>query len=129
MSHYFLIKTIHVGAATVSFLLFCVRLYWSIHDMSMLQRGWVKVIPHVVDTVLLLAGISLMLMLRAWPQQQAWLAVKLVGVLVYIGLGTVAIKRGHSARVRRLAGLLAIAVFVLIVGAAWTHSPWSWFGR
>ena len=127
MQYYLLLKTIHVSAASLSISLFSLRLYWSVRGMAMLQQRWVRILPHVIDTVLLLAGISLMVLLRAWPQQQPWLAAKLVGLLIYIGLGTVAIKRGRSAGVRLLAGVLAIFVFALIVGAAWLHSPWSWW--
>lgn len=127
MQFYLLLKTIHVSAASLSLSLFGLRLYWSVRDIAMLQQRWVRIVPHVIDTVLLLAGISLMVLLQAWPQQQPWLAAKLVGLMIYIGLGTVAIKRGRSAGVRLLAGLLAIAVFVLIVGAARLHSPWSWW--
>ena len=127
MQYYFLLKAIHVTAAGLSIALFSLRLYWSVRGLAVLQQRWVKIVPHVIDSVLLLAGISLMVMLRVWPQQQPWLAAKLVGLLLYIGLGTIAIKRGRSARVRLLAGVLAIFVFALIVGAAWLHSPWSWW--
>jgi len=126
VQHYILIKSVHITAASLSILLFSVRLYWSVRGHAMLQQRWVRVVPHVIDTLLLVAGISLMVMLNAWPQQQPWLAAKLVGLLVYIGLGTIAIKRGRSPGVRLAAGLLAVLTFMMIVGAAWLHSPWSW---
>ncbi|MDA3933761.1 MAG: SirB2 family protein [Gammaproteobacteria bacterium] len=126
MHYYYLLKVIHVSAAMLSIALFCLRLYWSVNGSALLQRAWVKVMPHVIDSVLLLAGVSLMLLLRAWPQQQPWLAAKLVGLLIYIVLGSIAIKYGRTARIRLLAGSAAIVVFVFIVGAAWMHSPLSW---
>ena len=127
MQLYLSIKAIHVGAASLSIALFCVRLFWSVRGMAVLQQRWVRTVPHVIDTLLLAAGIGLMLMLRAWPQQQPWLAAKLVGLLIYIALGSVAIKRGTTPARRLLAGALAIGVFALIVGAARMHSPWSWW--
>jgi len=127
VQHYILIKSVHITAASLSILLFSVRLYWSVRGHAMFQQRWVRVVPHVIDTLLLAAGIGLMLMLRAWPQQQPWLAAKLVGLLIYIALGSVAIKRGTTPARRLLAGALAIAVFALIVGAARMHSPWSWW--
>ncbi|MGL6249431.1 MAG: SirB2 family protein, partial [Billgrantia desiderata] len=79
---------------------------------------------HVNDTLLLLLGITLMTMLSMWPHQHSWLAAKLLGLLGYILLGTVAIKRGRTPMTRGLAALAAIVVFVYIMGTAMTKDPW-----
>ncbi len=126
IEHYFLIKHLHMGAAALSIGLFLVRAWWSVRESPRLQARWVKILPHLIDTVLLGLGVTLMVTLRFWPWQQPWLAAKLLALLVYIGVGTLAIKRGATPRRRGVAALLAVAVFAYMVGAAIRHSPLSW---
>ncbi|MDW5377801.1 SirB2 family protein [Halomonas sp. HP20-15] len=126
---YFLVKQIHMTAAGLSLALFCLRAWWSVRESPQLQQRWVKTLPHLIDTVLLVAGVTLMIMLRAWPTQQPWLAAKLVGLVAYIVIGTLAIKRGRTPTIRAVAALVAIAIFVYIVGAALSHHPGSWLAR
>ncbi|MBZ5486511.1 SirB2 family protein [Halomonas aquamarina] len=126
MEHYFLIKHLHMSAAALSITFFVVRAWWSVQENPRLDARWVKVLPHLIDTVLLGLGVTLMLLLSVWPWQLPWLAAKLLALLAYIGIGTVAIKRGPTPRVRALAAVLAVATFVYMVGAAIRHSPLSW---
>ncbi|RAR62198.1 MULTISPECIES: SirB2 family protein [Halomonadaceae] len=126
MSSYLLIKYLHMSAAGLSLSLFVLRAWWSVRASPRLQARWVRILPHVIDTALLTLGVSLMLMLRAWPHQQPWLAAKLLGLLAYVLLGSVAIKRGRTPAKRGLAALAAVTVFLYIVGAALHHSPLSW---
>src|SRR5690554_7790200 len=62
----------------------------------------------------------------ALPIYHPWLAAKLLALLLYIGLGTVAIKRGRSPAVRGAAALAAVMTFAYMLGAALNHSPLSW---
>ncbi|MHB0776274.1 SirB2 family protein [Halomonas sp. WWR20] len=124
---YLLIKHIHMSAAALSISLFTLRAWWSVRESPRLSQRWVRVLPHLIDTVLLTAGVTLMIMLHAWPTQQPWLAAKLVGLVAYIGVGTLAIKRGRTPRSRGLAALFAIMIFAYIVGAAIAHHPLSWW--
>jgi uncharacterized membrane protein SirB2 len=126
IEHYFLIKHLHITTAILSLLFFMVRAWWSVRESLWLQRRWVKVLPHLNDTLLLTLGVLLMVMLRMWPQHHPWLAAKLIALLVYIGLGTLAIKRGRSPAVRGAAALAAVATFAYMLGAALHHSPLSW---
>ncbi|MBB3190363.1 putative membrane protein SirB2 [Halomonas cerina] len=126
LEHYVLIKQLHVSAATLSILFFMLRAWWSVREAPILQRRWVKVVPHLVDTVLLGLGVWLMVGLSLWPQQQPWLAAKLLALVAYVVLGTLAIKRGRTPVVRGAAGLAAVAVFAYMIGAAVRHSPLSW---
>ncbi|MCC5882769.1 MAG: SirB2 family protein [Halomonas sp.] len=123
IEHYSLIKHLHMTTAVLSILFFIVRAWWSVREITLLQRRWVRVLPHVNDTLLLLLGIALMTMLSMWPHQHPWLAAKLLGLLGYILLGTVAIKRGRTPMTRGLAALAAIVVFVYIMGTAMTKDP------
>lgn len=126
MEHYFLIKHLHMTVAGLSLVFFMLRAWWSYRQSPWLGRRWVKIAPHVIDTALLGLGLWLMVALSLWPHQQPWLAAKLIALLVYIGLGTVAIKRGRSPAVRGVAGVAAVLTFLYMVGAAIRHSPLSW---
>ncbi|CAM4309821.1 SirB2 family protein [Vreelandella rituensis] len=128
MEHYFLIKHLHVTTAVLSIGFFVVRAGWSVRESPMLGRRWVKILPHVIDTSLLALGVTLMVMLSMWPHQHPWLAAKLIALVVYIGVGTVAIKRGPTPLIRGVGALVAVAVFIYMLGAALRHSPLSWVG-
>lgn len=124
--NYLLIKHLHVTAATLSILFFMVRAYWSVTENSLLQKKFVKIAPHVIDTVLLVAAI-LLAMLLGPAASQPWVLTKIVLLIVYVGVGTIAIKRGRTARSRAIAAVVAVLIFFYIVGVALKHHPASWF--
>jgi uncharacterized membrane protein SirB2 len=115
------LKQAHVAFALLSLSGFVLRGYWMMGGAAVLQRRWVKIVPHVVDTLLFVSGIGLIVALGLYPTQQPWLAAKLVALLLYIVLGTVALKRGRTYRVRVGAFFGALVVFAYIATAALTH--------
>lgn len=115
---YELLLFLHVSAVALSFSLFVVRARWSILSAPQLQRRCWRILPHVIDSFLLAIGLSLMVVLRAWPQDTPWLAAKLLALLLYIGLGSVAIKYGKTPRQKALFALLAATVFVYMLAVA-----------
>ena len=123
--NYLAIKHLHITAAVLSILFFVLRAYWSVAGSPKLQAKFVRIAPHVIDTVLLVCGIILAVMIGP---EQPWILAKLIGVVLYIVIGTIAIKRGKTAGARGLAALVAIAVFFYIVGVALYHNPMSWLG-
>lgn len=122
-SAYALVKALHVGCAAASIAFFCARFAWMLGAPERLQRKWVRVLPHVVDTVLLASAIALAVMLRNYPLTHGWLTAKVVGLPAYIALGTIALKRGRTRAIRTAAFAGAIVVFAYIVGVAVTRSP------
>ena len=124
--NYLLIMHLHVTAAGLSILFFIIRAYWSVTENALLQKKFVKIAPHVIDTVLLVAAILLSMMLGA-AAAQPWVLTKILLLLVYIGVGTIAIKRGRTPRSRAIAAIIAVLVFFYIVGVALHRHPASWF--
>ena len=122
------IKSIHVVAAAVSYALFFLRGVWMMADSPRLKQCWVRVVPHVNDTLLLAAAIWLALVIHQYPGTHAWLTAKVAGLVVYIVLGTVALKRGKTRRVRIAAWMAAQAVFLYIVAVALTHNALPFAG-
>lgn len=120
------IKTIHITSVALSYSLFFLRGVWMLRDSPRVQARWVKRTRDSVDTVLLLSAILLAWQLGYSPLEHSWLAAKICALVVYIVIGSVAMKRGKTKRTRLIAWLLAQGVFLYIVGVALTHNPMPW---
>ncbi len=118
---YLALKFIHVSCVVLTFSLFLLRGFWMLRDSAMLQQRWVKILPHVIDATLLTSAILLTLQIGQYPGVNGWLTAKVTALLLYIGLGTIAIKRGRSKQVRAAAWLGALLVFGYIVSVALTR--------
>ncbi len=124
MLSYFAVKHIHMGAAVLSIVLFLLRGTLLLrHEGAVLPR-WLRILPHLNDTVLLVAAITLLVLAGLNPLVTPWVAAKIVLLLAYILLGTLALKPRLSLARRRQAFLAAVAVVLLIVRIAATHSVW-----
>lgn len=117
------IKHIHLLCVALSGLGFFLRGLLMLADSSWLSRRWVKVVPHVNDTLLLLAALLLAALSGQYPFVNGWLTAKLLGLLAYIGLGVVALRPGRPKALRGAAWLAALAVFGWIVSVALTRQP------
>jgi len=123
---YLILKAIHMIAAMATISGFLLRGYWMLSGSEKLQHRATRIVPHVVDTVFLLSGIAMVSMLHLDPFTQPWLIAKFTGLIAYIVLGTIAIKRGKTLQVRMIALIGAVSVFAYIAGVAFTKSPFSW---
>ena len=115
------LKLVHVTAAGLSLALFVLRGAWRAVSPERLAARWVRVVPHVIDTVLLASALWL-----AWQLGSGaapWISAKVVALVAYIALGTVALKRGRTPAVRAGAFFGALATFGYIVSVAVTKSP------
>lgn len=120
---FLLLKGLHVTCALTSYTLFLLRGIWSLRDSPIMKLRWVRIVPHVVDTLLLASAIALAVAIQQYPFVDAWLTAKVAGLLLYIGLGFVALKYGKSRTIRIGAWLAAQAVFAYIVLVAINHDP------
>lgn len=118
---YLALKHLHVTCVVVSGCGFFLRGIWMLVDSPWLTRRWMKIAPHVVDTLLLGSAIGLSLTLQQYPFVHAWVTAKVLGLMAYIGLGTVALKRGRTKGWQIVAWLAALLVFAYIVSVARTH--------
>lgn len=120
---YALLKMIHVSSVILSYSLFFLRGVWLIWDSTNLRQRWVKILPHIVDTVLLTSAVFLAMTIQQNPLQDSWLTAKVAGLLLYIALGMVAIRFGKTRRTKIIAWVAAQCVFIYIVLVAVTKSP------
>lgn len=86
-----------------------------------------RVLPHIIDTVLLTSAITLAVMLAQYPLVAGWVTAKVFGLLLYIVLGTVALKRGRTRTVRVAAFAGALLTFGWIISVALTKQPAGFF--
>jgi uncharacterized membrane protein SirB2 len=120
------IKYLHISFVSLSYILFFLRGVWMLRASPLLQQRWVRIVPHIVDTALLASAITLAIQLSISPLAAPWLMAKIIALLAYILLGTIAIKRGKTKNIRIVAWLAAQLVFFYIIGVAITHDPLPW---
>jgi uncharacterized membrane protein SirB2 len=117
------LKHLHMTAVAVSFLLFFIRGIWMMRESPLIARRWVKVLPHVNDTVLLAAGLATAYRVGQYPFVDDWLTAKVFGLIAYIVLGTLALKRARTKRARIAYWVAALATFGYVVAVAVTKNP------
>jgi len=120
---YLAIKHLHLTCVGLSGSMFLLRGIWKMRDSAMLQQRWVKILPHVIDTVLLTSALTLAWWSGQYPFQQNWLTAKLLALLLYIALGTLALKRGKTPAIRLAAFVAAVLVFIYIISVALSRQP------
>jgi len=116
-----------MSCAATSLLLFVWRGISMWRGKPVQQHMWRRTVPDAVDTLLLFTGITMAVLLEIAPWEYGWLAAKLIALLVYIGLGTVAFRFGRTMLIKRSAFVAALVVFAYIVSVARSMDPWPWF--
>ncbi|MFC0074061.1 SirB2 family protein [Samsonia erythrinae] len=117
---------LHLATVGISISLFVLRFFWLCRQSPLLQQRWVKILPHINDTLLLISGIGLIILSHVYPFTfgNSWLTEKLFGVIIYILLGAIALgKRPRRLKTRALAFVSALICFGLVMLVALTQSP------
>lgn len=117
------IKHLHMTFAGLSIIGFVLRGVWMMRDSPMLGRRLVRILPHIIDTLLLVTAIALAVMIAQYPFFAAWITAKVVGLIAYVVLGMFALKYGRTKPVRIVAFFAAIVVFAWIVSVAIMKNP------
>ena len=129
MSTYMIAKVVHMTCAAVSIAGFVGRFALALHRPDILRHRVLRVIPHVNDTLLLMAAIVMLLVAQWNVLDMPWLGAKIAGLVVYIALGLVALRFGRTLRVRTIAFVGALIVFGYIVSVALHKSVAGPFAR
>ncbi len=119
---YTFIKIIHMSFAMISILGFLARGIMKINESPVVEKKLVKVLPHVIDTVLLVSAITLVVMSGQYPWVAPWVGAKVLGLIVYIGLGVVVMRTAKTRQARIIAFALALvtAAYILMVASTKT---------
>ncbi|MCE3603326.1 SirB2 family protein [Massilia sp. P8910] len=118
---YLTVKHLHMSCAALSIGLFALRGVWMLRGSAQLAQRWVKIAPHLVDTVLLASALTMVVWSGQYPFVQPWLGAKVVALVVYIVLGAVALKPGRPKQVRAIAFGAALLTVAYIVAVALTR--------
>ncbi len=117
------IKTVHVTAAIASGVLFLFRGVVAVSGSGWSMITPVRYLSYAIDIVLLIAALLLLAILSSAVYSNGWLWLKLTLLVVYIGLGTLALRRGRTPGIRRACFAAAIAVYLCIYVIARSHDP------
>ena len=120
---YLAVKYVHVISVVLSLTGFFLRGILMMRDSPLLAERWIRVVPHINDTVLLLAALSLAAMSGQYPFVVGWVTAKVLGVIAYIILGALALRDASTRRMRIACWLASLAVFGWIVSVALTRQP------
>ena len=121
---YAALKLLHIGTVLLSVGLFAGRWWLALDNSPLLQRRWLRLLPRYNDSVLLAAASGMVYLSGQYPWVAPWLTAKLLGLLLYIVLGTLALKAWRLS-VRRIAGVAALATALYIVSVAISKNAWG----
>jgi uncharacterized membrane protein SirB2 len=119
---YLALKQLHIACVLVSGAGFLLRGLFILAERPLSNR-WVRILPHLVDTVLLGSAIALAVISHQYPFVQPWLTAKVIGLLAYIACGTMALKRGKTRASRAAFFAAALLIYAYIASVALTRSP------
>jgi uncharacterized membrane protein SirB2 len=117
------IKYIHITCALLSITGFILRGIWMMRESKMLLHPVVKILPHIIDAVLLVSALILIFIIDQYPFINHWLTAKVIALLIYIFLGMAAFKWAKTKASKITYWLLAVVTFLYIVSAALTKVP------
>lgn len=116
-------KHIHMTLAVLSISLFTLRFIWTFINSNKLQAKWVKITPHIIDTLLLIIGVVMAVQYSMNPIEQLWLGEKILAVFAYIFTGYFTLKLARNKPMQIIGYLGAIGWVMLIVRLAMTREP------
>ena len=115
------LKYLHVTCVVLSISGYLLRGVWMMRASPWLQKKWVRIAPHVIDTLLLGSAILLAIEIQQYPFVQGWLTAKVLALAAYIVVGAIGLKYGRTKKIRIAAWLGAVAIFAYIVLVALTR--------
>jgi uncharacterized membrane protein SirB2 len=117
------IKLVHVGAVIASGSLFALRGSLMLARSTLANHAALRYLSYAIDTTLLTAALMLVTILHQYPFVQGWLTAKVLLLVVYIVLGSLALKRAATRRAQVGCFFAALAVFLMIASVARAHHP------
>lgn len=121
--HYLAIKYLHMLTAVLSIMLFCLRFFLLMRAPDALRGRWIKVLPHVNDTLLLFFAILLCFAIQQAPLITPWLSEKIMALILYILAAMGALKWAKSRSARNIWFIIALSLFAYIANIAVNKTP------
>jgi uncharacterized membrane protein SirB2 len=121
--YYLVLRNVHIACAILTITLFVLRGSLMLANSAWQQNVVLRYLPHAVDTVLLTTALMLTTVIQQYPFAVGWLTAKVVLLVAYIVLGSIALKRGRTRQVRVVAFVAALATVAFLVSVARAHHP------
>ncbi|WP_300456411.1 SirB2 family protein [Accumulibacter sp.] len=118
---YLILKHLHVSCVALSGTGFFLRGLLMLYRSPWRQLPLVRVLPHVIDTALLASALAMTVISAQYPFVADWLTAKLLGLVIYIACGTMALKRARTQSQRAAFFVAALFAFTYIVSVALTR--------
>lgn len=123
---YLALKHIHLFCVALSLLSHFVRGVWLFTNSSLLGKRWARLLPQIINAILLLSGMALAAYLSMSPVNQPWLIAKIIGLVAYVALGVAAFRVPDPA-VGKLLWVSGLVAFAYIVSVAFRKTPLGFF--
>lgn len=124
---YFPLRAVHIACAILTITLFTARGLLMLADYPRLQNPVLRWTPVAIDTVLLASALLLTTIIHQYPFTTGWLTAKVLLLVVYIVLGSIALRRGRTKPIRATAFVAALATVAFLVSVARAHQPLGFF--
>jgi uncharacterized membrane protein SirB2 len=121
--YYLVLRNVHIACAILTVTLFVLRGSLMLANSAWQQNVVLRYLPHAVDTVLLTTALMLTTVIQQYPFAVGWLTAKVVLLVAYIVLGSIALRRGRTRQVRVVAFVAALATVAFLVSVARAHHP------
>lgn len=122
-------KHIHMTLALLTLLSFVLRSILAFANSPLRNKKFLKITPHILDTVFLLSAITLLFKGNIYPFEHLWIMAKILGLVVYIVFGVLTMKAKSFVQ-RSVFFVLALATFAYVVKVALTKNAlffiWYW---
>jgi uncharacterized membrane protein SirB2 len=125
--YYLLLRHAHIGCAILTIALLVLRGGLMLADSPWQRHVVLRYLPHVIDTVLLITALMLTTVIHEYPFSTGWITMKVVLLVAYIVLGSIALKRGRTKRIRVAALVAALLTIGFLVSVARAHHPLGLF--
>ena len=116
--HYLLIRQLHILTAALSVTLFTIRFLLLVRSPTWQPKRWLKVLPHVNDTLLLIFAMLLCIIIQQAPLITPWLTEKVAAVILYILAGMFALKWSKTRLSKTIWFIIAIFMFAYAANIA-----------
>ncbi len=117
---YIALKHTHTLLAVISISGFLIRALGHMAGAAWVQRKPVRILPHVVDTLFLAAGIALLFQVQQYPFVNDWVTVKVIGLIAYIVFGVMALRVAKTTPLKAVWTLAALGTFVFVASVAYS---------
>ena len=121
--YYLSLRQVHITCAILTIALFAFRGLLMVAGSRLHRHMILRIVPIAVDTVLLTTALMLTTVIRQYPFATGWLTMKVLLLVAYVVLGSIALSPGRARGVRMAAFIAALATVAFLVTVARTHSP------